>query len=476
MKRLLSRRALVMGIALLVVAGLGGVTIATHQAAAPQYQWVHPNRATVTQTLSLSGNLAPSQEEDLDFATAGRVATVAVKPGDTVAAGQILATLDTSTLQGALTQAQANLTSAQAKLTYDQSGLGSTTAFSDQQAVTQDQSAVTAASNNVSADQGVVAADTNLVNQECGASPPKSDCDQDRQKLAVDQQTLTRDQGTYSNDLTQLSSAQTRQQLDAGQAQAQSTEQSATDQAAVAVAQVNLQAAQRNLAEATLTATTGGLVAAVNIAAGSSVGGSAGSSSSSSASASHAIVVIAPGLFQVTGSISDSQVGQVALGERARVTPAGSAQALDGKVSAVAEQATITSGVATFPVTVTLNDPAPALRSGMSVSVSVIVSQSVDVLSVPTGAVHTTAGVSTVQVLVNNVPQQRTVETGASDALHTEIISGVTATDEVVIAVITSSVPSTSNGNGAGLFTGGGGGRGGFTGGGARGGAGGGGG
>jgi len=61
----------------------------------------------VTQTVSLSGNLAANGETDLDFAGAGKVTAVNVQSGQTVVAGQVLATQDPTTVDAGLTQAEA---------------------------------------------------------------------------------------------------------------------------------------------------------------------------------------------------------------------------------------------------------------------------------------------------------------------------------------------------------------------------------
>jgi hypothetical protein len=92
-----------------------------------------------------------------------------------------------------------------------------------------------------------------------------------------------------------------------------------------------------------------------------------------------------------------------------------------------------------------------------------VLNQVVHVLTVPTSAVHTTAAGSTVQVLVNGVPKTVVVQTGASDPTRIQIVSGLQLNQVVVIAVVTSSVPS---GNGSSVLGGGGRGGGGFRGGG----------
>jgi hypothetical protein len=72
-----------------------------------------------------------------------------------------------------------------------------------------------------------------------------------------------------------------------------------------------------------------------------------------------------------------------------------------------------------------------------------------------------------VQVLLNGKAEIRPVTVGASDALRTQITSGLNPGDQVITATVSSSVPT--NSNGGGLFGGGGGGRGSFGGGGGRG-------
>jgi multidrug efflux pump subunit AcrA (membrane-fusion protein) len=168
--------------------------------------------------------------------------------------------------------------------------------------------------------------------------------------------------------------------------------------------------------------------------------------------------VLTPGAYSVTGTVTDAQVNQVAVGQRARVLPAGSVEAVTGKVTSVSPEATITSGVATFSVTVTLDGSDPSLHAGSSASISVIVNQVVGVLTVPTSAVRTTGAGSVVQVMVNGAPQARGVTVGAADALRTQILSGLNPGETVVIATISSTVPTTTNGGGGGLLGGGGGG------------------
>ncbi len=72
-------------------------------------------------TVSAEGTVAAAQTDDLSFSSAGTVTAVNVKAGDTVKAGQVLATIDSAALQSAVTSAEADLASAQAKLSDDES-------------------------------------------------------------------------------------------------------------------------------------------------------------------------------------------------------------------------------------------------------------------------------------------------------------------------------------------------------------------
>ena len=499
-------RRLVLTVLLTALIGVSGVAVvASRKPAAVQYRTQRAAVGTVTQTLSLSGNLAPTNATNLDFGSSGHVTSVAVTPGAVVTAGETLATIDPTTLQATLQQAENTLTSAQAKLSLDEAGPtaqnlqqaqasvagdqvaldNARTAYTDTvsvnaQAVTADQNAIPPAQNLVSADAGKVTADQSAVTTDCAGSPPapaRPQCVADQQQLAADTQTQAKDQQALNADNAALAAAQVKGQQSDDQAGATvataqtqlsnaqaavgalesgtTSQQITMDQAQVSTDQINVQTAQTAYNNATLTAPVAGTVVAVNVAGGDSVGGNAGSSASAS-STTHAIVIETPGAFSVTGSISDAQVSEIAIAQKAYVTPAGATAALDGTVTAVAETATVTSGVATFPVTVTITGTHASLRGGMSATVTVVINQVVGVTTVPTSAVHTTAAGSTVNLLVNGVSQPTQVTVGASDATLTQIVQGVNVGDEVIIATVTSSVPSSGNGNA--LFTGGGGG------------------
>ena len=79
-------------------------------------QTARVTRAAVTTGVTSTGSLTAITEQNLGFAKGGKVTSVAVKVGDRVAAGQVLATIDDFPLRQLLAQQQAQLASQQAVL------------------------------------------------------------------------------------------------------------------------------------------------------------------------------------------------------------------------------------------------------------------------------------------------------------------------------------------------------------------------
>ncbi|MFI5283963.1 MAG: efflux RND transporter periplasmic adaptor subunit [Candidatus Dormibacterales bacterium] len=485
------RRVLVV---LVIVAGLLGGSIVYAQASrvTTTYRTALVTYGTITQTIGMAGNLQPVSQANLNFASSGTVQTVSVQVGQTVAAGATLAALDPTLLSAQLLQAQATLASAQAKLAQDQAGPSASSLASGQNAVASAQvsvnnaqtsyndavainaPAVAAATTTVNADQATLNTDQSAMAAACVVNPSVA-CTNATNLVGTDQTALATAKSNLAkaqqpDDQAAASLASAQQQLASARSSLAAQQVSAPaptiemDTAQIEIDQVNVNTVQHELDGATITSPIGGVVSQVNIAAGQNVTGG----SSSASSSSYAIVVYTPGSYEMTGTVSDAQVNLVAIGQTVQVTPAGSTQALLGKVTSIAPAATVTSGVASFGVTAQLSDASNAIKPGTSATASIVVNQVVHVLTVPTSSVHTTGAGSTVLVMSNGSPISVAIQTGASDPTRTEITAGLKLNQVVVIAVITSSVPSSGTGTalGAGGTRGGGGGGGTFRGGG----------
>jgi HlyD family secretion protein len=156
--------------------------------------------STLTNSVSGIGEVMAAQDANLFFTANGTVAQVLVAEGDTVTQGQVLAILDTRTLDSNVEQAQAGLEQAQAQ----QAALTEEPRAADVRAaqaqVRSAQIALEQARNNQAqsvrgADSGVAAAQVGLETQRNQLSAVKTSAEQ---QLAQANQALVQAQASYS--------------------------------------------------------------------------------------------------------------------------------------------------------------------------------------------------------------------------------------------------------------------------------------
>lgn len=114
----LTRTVTAVALVALVAAGIWwfGIRDASAASEEPITRTVAASLTTMQKSVSGSGTLTPSVQQDVSFEVSGTVTAVPVAVGQTVTAGQTLATVDTLQLTANLLQAKANLADAQAKL------------------------------------------------------------------------------------------------------------------------------------------------------------------------------------------------------------------------------------------------------------------------------------------------------------------------------------------------------------------------
>ncbi|PJI86700.1 biotin/lipoyl-binding protein [Luteimicrobium subarcticum] len=118
-RRARRRRVLVAGVSAAALVAVGGVAVAVTRDGGTHYRTADVTTGDVDQTVHTDGTVASAARDDASFPVAGTVASVKVAVGDTVKAGQVLATLDTDDLQDAVDDAQDTLTSAEQTLADD---------------------------------------------------------------------------------------------------------------------------------------------------------------------------------------------------------------------------------------------------------------------------------------------------------------------------------------------------------------------
>lgn len=237
-----------------------------------------------------------------------------------------------------------------------------------------------------------------------------------------------------------------------------------------AKAQVNsskasLTSAKEDLANAVLRSPVDGTVASVSLEVGDSVGsgsssssgssgsGGSGSSSSSSSTGSAQVVVISASKWKVAGSVGASDLPSLKTGQSVSVTTDATTDKLTGKVSSVGIVASSTSsnGTATFPVEVTLSGTHTGLYSGTTATAVITTGSYANVLTVPTAAITSSNGTTTVTKVTGTTTSTVDVTVGRVFGSYTEITKGLSDGDTVRITFTRPSTTSTSSSQGGGF-------------------------
>jgi macrolide-specific efflux system membrane fusion protein len=231
------------------------------------------------------------------------------------------------------------------------------------------------------------------------------------------------------------------------------------DEAEAAVAGTTLKAPMAGTVVAvngTLGSSSSGSSPSSSSSSSSSSGGSApgdGSSSSSASSSSSGFVDLADlGKLQVTAAFAEADATKLKEKQAATVTwNALSGTRQSAKVVAVDPQATTANNVVTYGVTLSLDKVPTGAKPGQTVSVSVVTGEVSDAVYVNAAAVTTAGNRHTVTVLADGVQEVRAVEIGLEGDQATQITSGLTPGEQVVITTT-----STTTGGTTGGFPGGG--------------------
>jgi RND family efflux transporter MFP subunit len=264
--------------------------------------------------------------------------------------------------------------------------------------------------------------------------------------------------------------------------------------------QLQLQTAQNNLAAATLKAPGNAIVASIN--------GIVGQDASSGSSTSSFIVLLDTSGFTITASVNEADIANVQVNQPVRFTvTAYTGQTFRATVSSVSIVGTTTSGVVSYPVTLTVNMTnigTAHLYPGMTATATITTSQRIGALLVsnsaftfPTTAIQagvitrsaltqglggttgtggiggtgsgTTGGPSAgsrhvVLVLRNGKLVPVLITTGLTNGTSSEVLSGLNSGDQVVVSATGGAFANLSTGTnttGGSLFRTGGGGTGG---------------
>ncbi|MFT4296071.1 MAG: biotin/lipoyl-binding protein [Micropruina sp.] len=462
------------------VLALGGGLLASCSSPAqpPAAATATVERATISTGVSAAGTLAASSSRNLGFGTGGQLASLRVRVGDKVTAGQVLAKLDTFALEQSVTQQRANLSSQRAALAR----------LRNSPTVSGARSSLAQARTIASATRSQVAATKRADDVAIGRARTTLRSAQDA--LDVVQSALascTADCGTLQSAVstakasvvaaqTGLATAEQKKKVDAaagtasiaGSQQAVVAAQNSASaassdrpygitqqEAAVTTAESLVDTAEHNLAQATLRAPIAGTITAINGAVGEYITPSTGTSAEAPGSGA-----AVPGTTVVAGTSPITRAGGTQFmvisgdGAMSAIIPFQEMDAANlvkgqsadlsfdalpgvtatGKVTAIAPSGTALGGSMSYLTTITVPRADERVKEGMSVHATVVTEERTDVLSVPNAAVRSEGG-HTVVTVVDAAGAQRTVgfTAGLVGAERTEVVDGLTEGDRVLV-------------------------------------------
>lgn len=190
--------------------------------------------------------------------------------------------------------------------------------------------------------------------------------------------------------------------------------------------------AQQSLADHYAKAPFAGIVAEVDVEKGESV----------SVSSIIATMITDQKIAEI--SLNEVDAAKVKVGQKAIIEfDAIEDLSTSGQVAEIDTLGTVSQGVVTYNVKITFDTQDERVKSGMSMSASIIVEMSQNAVIVSNSAIKGEESQQYVEILENGSVRQQAIEVGISNDLSTEVLSGVNEGDHVIIGQ--SSVSSSSN-------------------------------
>jgi HlyD family secretion protein len=364
-------------------------------------------RQDVTLKVSASGSVKPITPVNISPKQPGQLAKLYFDQGNRVKAGQILARMDDTNLQGQLLQAQGSLAAAEANLRKLEAG---------------------------NRPQEVQQAAQNLQEAKAQFIGTRSTYESNVQLFgsgAISRNALDSSRSQYEAAQAHIQSLQ--QQLSLSQAGARKEDIDAA-RAQVLQARGALKTIQTQLNDTVIRAPFSGIVTQKYADVGAFVTPTTSASATTSATSS-SILALANDL-EAVANVSETDVRNIYPGQPVELqVDAYPGRIFKGRVRLVAPESVVVQNVTSFQVRVkVLDDKKNELKSGMNLTANFLVGQRKSALLVPTPAVVSEAAGTGVYLLQDKgKPVFRPIRVGATVGTQTEVLRGLTVKDRVFI-------------------------------------------
>lgn len=412
----------------------------------------------VTLRITASGKVVPVKSVNISPKNPGVLSQLYVEQGDRIQQGQILARMDSASIEAQRSQYRANLAQSQAqlaeavagsrpqeiaqakaRLAQSQAQLAAARAGNRPQEVAQSQSQVDAAQARVNYTSQQVkryqylykegAETKQLLDQAISDDKSaRANLEEAKKRFSLVQS------GTRTEEIDQRQAAVNEARaalvlLEDGTR----SEEIVQRQAAVAAAEAQLKGVQVQLEDTIIRAPLSGIVTQKYAEPGAFVTPTTSASSSASATSS-SIVAVARGL-EILAQVPEADLGRIKQGQQVEiVADAYPDQVFKGHVRLIAPEAVVEQGVTSFQVRIALDTGTDKLRSGLNVDLTFLGDRVNNALVLPTVSIVTEKGKTGVLVPdANNKPQFREITVGAQIQEQTQILEGVKAGDRIFV-------------------------------------------
>lgn len=391
------------------------------QAQSDEQQMVAVKKGDIAVTVASDGNLSLITDRKLTFETSGKVIEVTVEEGDDVIAGQVLARLDTESLE---------MTIAQAGLAVKAAGLDLEMATDNFKKITYPYTYYTFALGIPDSLAAIEDAERNMgyIKEKIGASITAEDLSalQTELKSAMDSLTTAREKLGRGEGADVFLSGQ----LPISSFWTLRDTQLTMEKALVALdkAKNDLERATDELDKTVITAPFDGEIVQVNVEEGDTL-------SQGEYAGKVAFYMVDPGDLELRGTVDEIDIAGVVVGQEAVITlDALPDMEVPGEVTYISPVSKVEGGVVVYDVRIKLeHEDRISFKSGMTAKADIITLEKTGVLVLPDRAISKHNGKTTVKIMTGDGVEDREIVTGTGDGNNTEVVSGLVVGESVVI-------------------------------------------